>query len=99
MEKRIVMKPMTHLNFIIGLMTLILLFAGIGLKFYSYRSGDGVLIAATVLGTIHWIWSIKDVFTHQNPLSQSRIFWIIMVVALPPIGGMCYYLFSKTVKL
>lgn len=99
MDKKIDMKPTTHPNFFIGLMSLILLFVGIGLKFYSYRSGDGVLIAATVLGTIHWIWSIIDVFNHQTSLSQSRKFWIILVIVLPPIGGMFYYLFSKTVRM
>jgi hypothetical protein len=93
------MKQTTHPNFILGLISLVLLFVGIGMKFYGYRSGDGVLIAATVLGGIHWVWGIIDVFKHQNSLSQSRKFWIILVIVLPPIGGMFYYMFSKTMRM
>lgn len=93
------MKQTTHPNFILGLVSLFLIFVGIGLKFYGYRSGDYVLIGATVLGGIHWIWSILDVFKHQTPASQSRIFWIILVVIIPPVGGLLYYGFSKTVRM
>lgn len=93
------MKQTTHPNFILGLVSLVLLFVGIGLKFYSYRFGDIVLILAAVLGGVHWIWSIIDVFRHQTSASQSRVFWMILVVVLPPIGGLLYYASSKTVRM
>jgi hypothetical protein len=93
------MKQTTHPNFILGLVTLVLVFVGIGLKFYSYRFGDVVLIGAALLGGIHWIWAIVDVFRHQTALSQSRVFWMILVIVLPPIGGLFYYASSKTVKM
>jgi hypothetical protein len=99
MDKKVDMKQTTHPNFILGLVSLVLIFVGIGLKFYSYRSGDAVLIGAAVLGGIHWIWSIIDVFRHQTTRSQSRVFWIILVVAIPPIGGLVYYASSKTVRM
>ena len=93
------MKQTHHPNFILGLVSLFLLFVGVGLKFYGYRFGDIVLIIGAILGGIHWIWGILDVFRHQNSLSQSRVFWIILVVALPPLGGMFYYMFSKTMRM
>lgn len=99
MDKKLDMKQTTHPNFILGIVSLILLFIGVGLKFYSYRFGDVVLITAAVLGGIHWIWSIIDVFSHQTTRSQSRVFWIILVVAIPPIGGLVYYASSKTVRM
>jgi hypothetical protein len=45
------------------------------------------------------VWGITDVFKNQNSLSQSRVFWIILVVALPPVGSMFYYMFSKTMRM
>jgi hypothetical protein len=99
LDKKLDMKQTTHPNFILGLASLVLLFIGVGLKFYSYRSGDIVLISAAVLGGIHWIWSIIDVFRQQSSASQSRVFWMILVVVLPPIGGLMYYASSKTVRM
>lgn len=99
MDKKLDMKQTTHPNFILGIISILLLFIGIGLKFYSYRSGDAVLIGATVLGGIHWIWSIIDVFRHQTSMSQSRKFWIILVIIVPAVGSMCYYMFSKTMRM
>ena len=98
-DKKVVMKQTTHPNFVLGIISLVLLFVGIGMKFYGYRSGDYVLIATAVLGGIHWLWSIFDVFKHQTAASQSRIFWIILVVIIPPVGGLLYYGFSKTVRM
>ncbi len=62
--------------------------------------GDYVIIASVVMGAIHWIWGIIDVFSHQNIASQRKKFWIILVIAIPAIGSICYYIMgSKTVKL
>ena len=99
MDKKVDMKQTTHPNFILGIVSILLLFIGIGLKFYSYRSGDAVLIGAAVLGAIHWIWGIIDVFRHQTSMSQSRKFWIILVIVVPAVGSMSYYMFSKTMRM
>jgi hypothetical protein len=93
------MKQTTHPNFILGLVSIILLFIGVGL----YRSGNSagfwVWVIAAVLGGIHWIWSIIDVFRQQGIRSQSRVLWGILVVAIPAVGSMLYYMMSKTVRM
>jgi hypothetical protein len=99
MDKKLDMKQTTHPNFILGIVSFLILFIGIGLKFYSYRFGDILLIGATVMGGIHWIWSIIDVIRHQTSASQSRKFWLIMVIIVPAVGSMCYYMFSKTMRM
>jgi hypothetical protein len=93
------MRNTKHPNFILGLFSLLLLFIGIGLTANSYASGQYVLIAGVILGGIHWIWSIIDVFSHQNKRSQSRILWAILVIVVPPVGGLLYYAMSKTVRM
>ncbi len=89
-----------HPNFILGVVSFILLFIGIGLKSYSYRSSDYFLIASVVLGGIHWIWSIIDVTRDRNIGSQSRVIWLIITILVPPLGGIFYYLMgTRQVKV
>ncbi|GAA4334096.1 hypothetical protein [Flaviaesturariibacter amylovorans] len=92
-------KQMTHPNFILGLVSILLLFIGIGLYRNGSESGNIIWYIAVGLGAIHWIWGITDVFRQQNLASQSRVFWQILVVAIPAVGSMLYYMNSKTVRM
>lgn len=76
-------------------------FTGIVMRANGLDGGNHVLGANILLGGIHWIWSIIDVFTdfRVNSASENRIIWIILVIILPPIGGMLYYTMSKTVRM
>jgi hypothetical protein len=96
------MKDSRHPNFILGLVSLFLLFIGVGLKANGYRSGDFVLLAAIVMGGIHWIWSIVDVFKDYRATQETEnknIIWVILVVLIPPVGGLLYYAFGRTIKI
>jgi hypothetical protein len=93
------MKQTTHPNFILGLVSLVLLIIGALLRRGAHEYGDYVLMASIALGAIHWIWSIIDVFRHQNNASQSRVLWAIVVIVVPPLGGLMYYAMSKTVRM
>ncbi|RYD98479.1 MAG: hypothetical protein EOP50_04915 [Sphingobacteriales bacterium] len=93
------MKQTTHPNFIIGIISLVLLFVGVGVYRSGSSTGTWIWILAAILGGIHWIWAISDVFRQQNLASQSRVLWGILVVAIPPIGGLLYYMMSKTVRM
>jgi hypothetical protein len=96
------MNSIRHPNFIIGMISFILLFFGIGLLANGYAGGDYVLGAAVLLGAIHWIWSIIDVIKdyRTNIRSEnSRIIWVILVIIIPPIGGMLYYVMSKDMRM
>jgi hypothetical protein len=93
------MKQYTHPNFILGLVSLLLLFVGVGAYRSGSSSGTWIWYVAIAMGAVHWIWSIIDVFRHQNLASQSRVLWGILVIAIPPIGGLLYYAMSKTVRM
>ncbi|MDB5251012.1 MAG: hypothetical protein JWP27_181 [Flaviaesturariibacter sp.] len=93
------MKQTTHPNFILGLVSLALLIIGALMYKGQHHYADYVLLASLALGGIHWIWSIIDVFRHQNNASQSRVLWVILVVVVPPLGGLMYYAMSKTVRM
>ena len=96
------MRNITHPNFILGVISLILLFIGVGMWANSYTGGFYVWIAAFVLGGIHWVWSIVDVFRHFNartPNENLSIIWVILVIIVPPVGGLLYYAFNRRVAM
>jgi membrane-associated phospholipid phosphatase len=80
-------------NFNIGLISFALLIAGVILRANRSTASDYVLGASFILGAIHWVWSIIDVLKYykiKSP-SENRILWLILVVAIPPVGGMLFY--------
>jgi hypothetical protein len=95
------MRNVKHPNFILGLVSLLLIFIGVGMRANNYDSGDYVLVFSFFLAGINWIWSLIDVFKdfRVNSGSENRLIWIILVVVLPVIGGLLYYAMSKTVRI
>ncbi|MGN6163778.1 MAG: PLD nuclease N-terminal domain-containing protein [Flavisolibacter sp.] len=95
------MRNVKHPNFILGIISLLLIFIGVGMRANGYNSGDYVLIFSFLLAGINWIWSIIDVFKdfRVNSSSENRLLWIILVIVLPVIGGTFYYAMSKTVRI
>jgi hypothetical protein len=90
-------KYMIHPGFIIGVISFILLFLGIGLKSNRMFEGNHILIASIVLGGIHWIWSLIDVIKDDSLKhdGRSRYFWISLVIMVPPVMGMVYYMMRR----
>jgi hypothetical protein len=85
------MKNMRHPSFLLGMVSIIILFIGIGIKVYGFGSGNYVIIAAVILGGIHWIWSIVDVATRTDMKPFQKRFWLIAVIAAPALGGLIFY--------
>lgn len=86
-----------HPNFIIGLVSYILLLLGIMLHSDGYEAGYALIISAVLLGGIHWIGSIIDV--SRDPLRKDEestwYFWMAIVIMVPPIAGMLYYMINN----
>jgi hypothetical protein len=95
------MKNTRHPNFILGIVSFILLIIGVGMRAYSYPSGDYIIGFSILLGAIHWIWSIVDVLKHYriDSTRENRILWVILVIAIPPVGGVLYYALGRTVRV
>lgn len=88
-------KNMRHPNFIIGVTSLLLLIIGIVLRADGFAAGSWVVIAAVALGAIHWIWSVVDVITGYDLNPKSRVFWMIIVLLIPPLGGLYFYMMKR----
>lgn len=89
------MKTITHPNFVLGLTSFIVLIIGVLLRANNYSFADYILLGAIGMGAIHWIWAIIDVLTRHGLNSKSKPFWLIIVMLIPPIGGMIYYLMPR----
>jgi hypothetical protein len=94
-------KKVTHPNFYLGLVSFLLFFSGIALRANSYSQGDYVISASFALGAVHWVWSLFDVFRHYRTAGPEnrKVIWIILVVALPAVGSMLFYLLGSRVRM
>lgn len=85
------MKNLRHPNFILSIISAIILFLGIGFRANGYQAGDYLLIAGALLAGIHWIWAIIDVINRQDMRPYQKRFWLIVVVTVPVLGAMVFY--------
>ena len=84
---------MTNPNFILVLVSYLLFLAGVILLTYDLNLGRLIVISSLFTGAIHWIASIIDVSTDVSLRSHdSRYFWLALVIMVPPIGGILYYM-------
>jgi hypothetical protein len=87
------MKNLKHPNFILAIISALVLFFGIGMQANGYFAGDYILGAGALLAGIHWIWAIVDVIgrKHEDLKNFQKRFWLIIVVAVPVFGAMVFY--------
>jgi len=86
-------RNMKHPNFILGLISYLSLLVGIILLASNLALGRQLIILSFFIGGIHWIASIIDVCTDPNLNDQhSRYFWLAIVIMIPPMAGMIYYM-------
>jgi hypothetical protein len=88
-------KNIGHPNFIIGAVSFLLFLLGIVLRGNGYVAGDKVILSAIILGAIHWIWAVVEVITGYDLNPASKSFWLILVMLIPPLGGMIYYMMKR----
>jgi hypothetical protein len=85
------MKNLRHPNFILAIVSAIVLFIGIGMRASGYQGGDYVVGAGAILAGIHWIWAIVDVIGRSDMKPFQKRFWLIVVIAVPVFGAMVFY--------
>ena len=86
-------KNMTHPNFIIGALSYLLLLTGAVLLQHNVQFAIPFIIGAVILGAIHWVVSMINVCQDADLKNEteSRYFWLALVIMIPPIVGMMYY--------
>ena len=89
--KSVYMKNLRHPNFILAIISALVLFVGILLRKNSFVEGDIVVIVGLALAGIHWLWAIIDVINRRDMKAYQKRFWLIIVVAVPVFGAMVFY--------
>jgi len=88
-------KNITHPSFIIGAISFVLFLLGVVLRGNGFVKADIMILSAMIAGAVHWIWSMVDVITGYDLNPGSKSFWLIMVMLIPPLGGMIYYMMRR----
>lgn len=88
-------KNMGHPAFIIGAVSFVLFLFGVVLRGNNVVFGDKIILFAIILGAIHWIWTVVGVLTGYDLNPASKSFWLILVMLIPPLGGMIYYMMKR----
>jgi len=91
----ILKKNTRHPAFIIGAVSFLLLLFGVILRGDDYLIGNKLILSAVILGAIHWIWSVIDVIVGYDLNPASKSFWLILVMLIPPLGGMIYFMMRR----
>jgi hypothetical protein len=91
------MKNAKHPNFILAIVSIIILLIGIGLRSNGYQSGDYIIFGGVALGAIHYIWSIIDVIGRDRDDLRGfqKRFWLILVIAVPAFGSLLFYIMHQ----
>jgi hypothetical protein len=91
------MKNLKHPSFILAVISIVVLFIGIGLRANGdNRTGDAFIIASVGLGFLHWVWTVIDVVKRTDLKPFQKRFWLIAVIACPVLGGMLFYGMHQT---
>ena len=90
-------KHTIHPNFFIGLASYLLFLAGVFARYGNISLGTTIIATAIALGAIHWIAAIIDVSTNKALKKDGRSWylWIALIIMVPPLSGMLYYMMKK----
>ena len=85
------MKNLRHPNFILAIISALILLFGIGFWAMGYKGGNIIIGLGGLLAGIHWIWAIVDVISRADLKPYQKRFWLIAVIAVPVFGAMVFY--------
>jgi len=85
------MKNLRHPNFILAIVSAVLLMIGVGFRANGFAAGDYILASGALLAGVHWIWAIVDVIKRHDLRPFQKRFWLIAVIAVPVFGAMLFY--------
>lgn len=90
---------MTHPNFVVGLLSYLLFLIGVAFLIYNSILGMQLILLSFIMGGVHWIGSLTDVCTDSELKrdKRSRFLWLAIVIMIPPISGMMYYMMNRKI--
>jgi hypothetical protein len=85
-----------HPNFFIGLFGYLAMYLGVLLHAHGYQVAVPLIIGSLVLAVVHWTKALTDIATDPDlEGDDSRYFWLGIVIMVPPMAGMIYYMIEE----
>ena len=90
-------RNLTHPNFVIGLISYLLLLSGVVVLATEKDTGKLFILTSFLLGAVHWIGSMISISTDTKLAKEKtiRYFWLSLLIMVPPFAGMLYYTMDK----
>lgn len=85
------MRPFSIFNIILAIAASIMVIAG-AMILDASKAGYWILYAGLFLAAVFTITSIIDVIKAGHLMQGRRTLWLIMVICVPVLGGLLYYL-------
>lgn len=57
--------------------------------------GTYLLYAGFLIAGIFWLWSIADVLMADDLRMHQKMFWLIVTVPVPVMGGLLFYIMHQ----
>lgn len=88
------MKNMNHPAFILAILGTIFIVGGL-LTMPYFLLGTWLLYLGILLAGIFWVWAILDIMTVHHLKLHQRMFWLILAISVPVMGGLLYYVMHQ----
>ncbi|AXY78382.1 hypothetical protein D3H65_32255 [Paraflavitalea soli] len=88
------MKNLSRPAFILAMIGTALILIGL-VAMPHYELGTYVMYAGFLLAGIFWIWAILDVISANDLKYYQKMFWLIVVVSVPVMGGLLFYILHQ----
>ena len=76
--------------FILGCISILVSLVGFVMHSLQHEEGMYVFYTGLAGGGIFWIWSIAHVSASNELRGYQKMFWLIIVISVPVMGGFLY---------
>lgn len=61
----------------------------------KYNKGESLTYGGLLFLGVFWIWSIYDVASAHDMRMYQKMFWLIITISVPAMGGLLFYLMHQ----
>lgn len=88
------MKSTSHPAFILAMTGTALILVGL-VAMPHIELGTYLLYAGFLIAGIFWLWSIWDVVIANDLRLYQKMFWLIVTISVPVMGGSLFYIMHQ----
>ncbi|MDF2190292.1 hypothetical protein [Paraflavitalea sp. CAU 1676] len=88
------MKNLTRPAFILAMIGTVLILIGL-VAMPRFEMGTYIMYAGFLLAGIFWLWAIWDVISAPDLKYYQKMFWLILTVSVPVMGGLLFYIMHQ----